>query len=159
MPNHGRLIIQRTGSLPGFIGGDFLVLLRIIVIRLPELPTPARPLSPHLQVYRPQLTSVLSILHRGTGVIMTIGALLLAWWLWAVAGGPDGYRLAHGFFTSWAGKLLLFVWTLCTFYHLCNGIRHLAWDMGHGFELPTAYLSGKIVVAASLGLTLLAWLI
>ena len=120
---------------------------------------PQRPLSPHLQVYRPQWTSVLSILHRGTGIIMAIGALLLAWWLWAVAAGPDGYRIAHGFFASWPGKLLLFAWTLCTFYHLCNGIRHLVWDAGHGFELSTAYLSGKIVVAASLGLTLLAWLV
>ena len=121
--------------------------------------SPQRPLSPHLQIYRPQLTSVLSILHRGAGIIMAIGALLLAWWLWAVADGPDGYRIARGFFAAWPGKALLFAWTLCTFYHLCNGIRHLLWDAGHGFELSTAYLSGKIVVATALGLTLLAWLV
>ena len=102
---------------------------------------------------------MLSILHRGAGVIMAIGALLLAWWLWAVAGGPADYRIAHGFFASWPGQALLFAWTLCTFYHLCNGIRHLVWDAGYGFELSAAYLSGKIVVAASLGLTLLAWLV
>ena len=101
---------------------------------------------------------MLSILHRGAGVLMAIGALLLVWWLWAVASGPDTYRIAHGFFASLPGKLLLLVWTLCTFYHLCNGIRHLLWDIGYGFDLPTALLSGKIVVAAALGLTLLAWL-
>lgn len=120
---------------------------------------PRRPLSPHLQIYRPQLTSVLSILHRGTGIILALGALLIAWWLVSVAGGPAAYQAAHGFFNAWFGKLLLFIWTLCTFYHLCNGIRHLAWDAGYGFELSTAYLSGKIVVGAALGLTVLVWLL
>lgn len=120
---------------------------------------PQRPLSPHLQIYRPQLTSVLSILHRGSGVALALGAVLLAWWLWAVAAGPGAYQLAHGFFSAWFGKALLFVWTLCTFYHLCNGIRHLLWDAGYGFELPAAYLSGKIVLVATVVLTALAWLL
>ncbi len=102
---------------------------------------------------------MLSILHRGAGIFISIGALLLAWWLCAAAGGADGYQTARGFFTAWPGKLLLFLWTLCTFYHLCNGIRHLVWDAGYGFELPAARLSGMIVVAASLSLTLLAWLL
>lgn len=122
------------------------------------MPAPQRPLSPHLQVYRPQLTSVLSILHRAAGVVITIGAVLLAWWLWSVAAGPADYRTAHGFFSAWFGKALLLAWTLCTFYHLCNGIRHLAWDAGYGFELSAAYLSGKVVVGAAFGLTVLAWL-
>lgn len=118
-----------------------------------------RPLSPHLQVYRPQWTSVLSILHRGAGVVMAIGALLLTWWLWAVGGGDSGYQLAYGFFTSVFGKVLLFIWTLCSFYHLCNGIRHLLWDSGLGFELPVAYLSGKIAVAVALAMTITVWLL
>ncbi len=119
---------------------------------------PQRPLSPHLQIYRPQLTSVLSILHRGSGLILTLGALLLAWWLWCVAAGADTYRIAHAFFTSWLGQSLLLIWILCACYHLCNGIRHLLWDAGWGLQLPAAYLSGKIVVGASLVLTMLAWL-
>ncbi len=118
-----------------------------------------RPLSPHLQVYRPQWTSVLSILHRGAGVVMAIGALLLTWWLWAVGGGDSGYQFAYGFFTSVFGKVLLFIWTLCSFYHLCNGIRHLLWDSGLGFELPVAYLSGKIAVAVALAMTITVWLL
>ena len=127
--------------------------------QVPRLTVSQRPLSPHLQIYRPQLTSVLSILHRGTGVVLALGALLIAWWLWAVAGGAEAYGVAHGFFNAWFGKGLLFIWTLCTFYHLCNGVRHLVWDVGYGFELPAAYLSGKIMVGVSLGLTLLAWLV
>lgn len=118
---------------------------------------PTRPLSPHLQVYRPQLTSVLSILHRASGIIFVMSAWVFAWWLWALASGEADYQIAHWFFASWAGKLLLFVWTLCAFYHLCNGIRHLIWDVGYGFELSVAYLSGKIMLGATLGLTLLVW--
>ena len=118
-----------------------------------------RPLSPHLQIYRPQLTSVLSILHRVTGIVIAVGALLLAWWLWAAASGPAEYQVAHQFFNSLPGKVLLFVWTLCTFYHLCNGIRHLVWDAGYGFELPAAYRSGKIVLGASVILTVAVWFV
>lgn len=118
----------------------------------------SRPLSPHLQIYRPQLTSVLSVLHRASGVILALGALLIAAWLAAVAAGPGAYQAAHALLNSWAGNALLFAWTLCTFYHLCNGIRHLAWDAGFGFELPAAYASGKTVVAAAVVLTVLVWL-
>ncbi len=122
-------------------------------------PPVQRPLSPHLQIYRPQLTSVLSILHRLAGVVMTVGALLLAWWLWSVASGPASYAVARGFFAAWYGMALMMVWTLATFYHLCNGIRHLAWDAGFGLELPAVYLSGKVVLAAAFALTALVWLI
>lgn len=116
-----------------------------------------RPLSPHLQVYRPQLTSVLSILHRGTGVLLTIGTLLLVYWLWALAEGPAAYAGAQAFFASWLGRSILFAWTLALFYHLCNGIRHLFWDAGLGFELKSAYASGWVVLLVSLALTVLAW--
>ena len=123
------------------------------------MPASQRPLSPHLQIYRPQLTSVLSILHRVTGIVIAVGALLLAWWLWAAASGLAEYQVAHQFFNSLPGKVLLFVWTLCTFYHLCNGIRHLVWDAGYGFELPAAYRSGKIVLGASVILTVAVWFV
>lgn len=119
----------------------------------------SRPLSPHLQVYKPQLTSVLSISHRATGVALSVGTLLFVWWLAAAAAGPEAYADAQGFIGSWFGMLLLFGWSFCLFYHLCNGIRHLFWDAGYGFELPTAYKSGWMVVGASAGLTILAWIV
>ena len=118
-----------------------------------------RPLSPHLQVYKPQLTSVLSVLHRGTGVVLAIGSLLLAYWLGAIAAGPEAYATANSILGSFLGKLILFGWTWALFYHLCNGIRHLLWDSGFGFDIPTTYLSGKIVLGASVVLTVLLWLL
>lgn len=120
--------------------------------------TDNRPLSPHLQVYKPQLTSILSVLHRGTGAVLAVGTLLLAYWLVAVAGGPDAYLYASSFFGHWLIQLALFGWTFCLYYHLCNGIRHLVWDAGYGFELDTLYNSGKAVVAVSIVLTLFTWI-
>ena len=117
-----------------------------------------RPLSPHIQIYKPQLTSVLSILHRATGVALGAGAPLLAWWLLAAAYGPGQFATAQAFMASWLGRLLLFGFTFSLFYHLCNGIRHLFWDAGWGFELKTVYASGWLVVAASLGLTAASWI-
>lgn len=118
-----------------------------------------RPLSPHLQVYRPQLTSVLSILHRITGIALAVGTLLLVYWLVALSIGPAAYADAQWFLSSILGRLLIFGWSLTLFYHLCNGIRHLFWDAGYGFELENAYRSGWAVVIASLTLTVLAWVI
>ncbi len=118
-----------------------------------------RPLSPHLQVYRLPLTAKLSILHRATGIILAAGSPLVVWWFWAVMSGADSYAVAHGFFNGIVGKLLLFAWTLCMFYHLCNGVRHLVWDAGYGLRLNEAALGGKIVVGAAVLLTLLAWLL
>ena len=119
--------------------------------------TENRPLSPHLQVYKPQLTSVLSILHRLTGIALAVGTLLLVWWLIAAASGPDAYDTAQGFIGSILGRLLLLGWTFALFYHLANGIRHLAWDTGWGFELATAYTTGWLVVIVSIVLTLVSW--
>ena len=119
--------------------------------------TENRPLSPHLQVYKPQLTSVLSILHRVTGIALAVGTLLLVWWLIAAASGPDAYDTAQGFIGSILGRLLLLGWTFALFYHLANGIRHLAWDTGWGFELATAYTTGWLVVIVSIVLTLVSW--
>lgn len=118
-----------------------------------------RPLSPHLQIYRPQLTSVLSILHRFTGIALAVGTILLVYWLAAAAAGPDSFSRAQNFVGSWLGILLLFGWSVALFYHLCNGIRHLFWDAGYGFELPQAYASGWAMVIATGVLTLLAWIV
>lgn len=121
--------------------------------------TDRRPLSPHLQVYRPQLTSVLSILHRVTGVVLAIGTLLLVYWLLAAAAGPEAYEVARSILGSMLGQLALFLWTWTLFYHLCNGIRHLFWDAGYGLELDATYASGKAVVVASILLTLATWVV
>ncbi len=119
----------------------------------------SRPLSPHLQIYKPQLTSMLSILHRLTGVALAFGTLLLVYWLVAAASGAGAFETARSLIGSFIGRLLLFGWTFALFYHLCNGIRHLFWDVGLGFELPTVQRSGIMVVAASAGLTLAAWIL
>ena len=123
------------------------------------MPTGNRPLSPHLQVYRPQLTSVLSILHRITGVALLAGTLLLIYWLAAAAAGPEAFETARAVIGSVLGRLFLFGWTVALFYHLCNGIRHLFWDAGYGFELETAYRSGWLVVGASAVLSLASWIL
>lgn len=112
-----------------------------------------RPLSPHLQVYRPQITSVLSILHRVTGVALSAGTLLLTWWLVAAASGPGPFATVQGFLGSWFGHLLLWAFTFSLFYHLSNGVRHLLWDFGWGFELDQVRLSGIVMIAVAAGLT------
>jgi succinate dehydrogenase / fumarate reductase cytochrome b subunit len=117
-----------------------------------------RPLSPHLQIYRWQLTMLLSILHRATGIALSGGTILLVWWLVAAASGPDAYEGVQEFLGSWIGLLLLFGWTVSLFYHLCNGIRHLVWDTGHALDLKSTYTGGWAVVAATAVLTLAAWI-
>ena len=121
--------------------------------------TPNRPLSPHLQVYRPQLTSMLSIAHRISGVALCAGALVLVAWLLGLAAGPAAYAGVSAVIGSLPGQVIVFLFTLALYFHFCNGIRHLVWDAGHGLELSTAYASGKAVVAASIVLTLLTWAI
>ena len=121
------------------------------------MPDRNRPLSPHLLVYRPQLTSVLSITHRMTGVALGLGTLLLVYWLVAVASGAAAYDTAQGLIGSVLGRLLLFGWSVALFYHLCNGIRHLIWDAGYLLDLPAVYRSGWAVVVATLALTLISW--
>ena len=119
--------------------------------------TTGRPLSPHIQIYKPQLTSVLSITHRATGVLLCLGAVVFVWWVAALAVGPESFATVRAVLGSWPGKLLLFAWTFSFFFHLCNGIRHLFWDAGLGLELTTAYASGKAAVTAAVVLTLAAW--
>lgn len=118
-----------------------------------------RPISPHLQIYRPQITSVLSITHRATGVFLTLGALALVYWLANVAGGADSYASAQAWFGSLLGRLLLLGWLFSFYYHLGNGIRHLVWDSGHGYEIETLTRSGYIVVGFAAAATLLSLII
>ena len=120
---------------------------------------PQRPLSPFMfpTWYRFQLTSALSILHRLTGIALAVGSILLSWWLVAVAAGGGLFEVTHAFIRSPSGMLLLFLWSVAFFYHLCNGIRHLGWDAGYGFDLRSAYRSGYAVIAASLLLTVVTW--
>ena len=118
--------------------------------------TDTRPMSPHLGIYRWQITMTMSILHRATGLWLAVGTLALVYWLVAAASGPDTYATAHWFFGTWIGQILMWIWTFCLFYHLCNGIRHLFWDAGQGFKIRTFYISGYSVCAVALILTALA---
>jgi succinate dehydrogenase / fumarate reductase cytochrome b subunit len=122
----------------------------------PERPRP-RPLSPHLQVYRWQVTMVMSILHRATGVGLTLGAFGLAWWLMAMAAGGEAAIDAAGFLASPFGKFLLFGFSLALVYHLLNGIRHLMWDAGWGFDIPDVYKSGYTVAVLTVVFTAAIW--
>jgi succinate dehydrogenase / fumarate reductase cytochrome b subunit len=114
-------------------------------------------LSPHLQIYRPQITSMLSITHRITGIGLTVGTLVLAWWVIAAGTGADAFATVEGFLGSALGRLLLFGWTIAFYYHLLNGIRHLIWDTVTGLELPAVYRSGWTVIIATVVLTLATW--
>ena len=113
-----------------------------------------RPLSPHLQVYKPQLTSVLSITHRGTGVFLSLGALVLTYWLVSLAVSEELFNSFHLHTTFWYGKLFLIGFVFSLYYHLANGIRHLFWDIGLGLEISTTYKSGYFTIFISVVLTL-----
>ncbi len=116
-----------------------------------------RPISPHLQVYKPQITSVLSIFHRITGVALTFGLILLVAWIFTLSLGEDYFEYFVMFIKSWFGLLILFGFTFALNYHLCNGIRHLFWDAGYGYEIETVHKSGLAVLVVSFVLTILIW--
>jgi succinate dehydrogenase / fumarate reductase cytochrome b subunit len=116
-----------------------------------------RPVSPHLQIYRPQLTSFMSILHRATGVFLFLGIPALIYWLVGAASSTEAFDQAQTLAGSIIGRSLLFLWTGAFFYHLLNGIRHLAWDAGWGYELGTTYRSGWTVLIGTVLLTIAAW--
>jgi succinate dehydrogenase / fumarate reductase cytochrome b subunit len=118
-----------------------------------------QPLSPHLQIYRLPLTALLSIVHRATGVVLALGSLLLIWVLAVVANGPQAYESAYVHMASWYGQLFLFGLTFALYLHFCNGIRHLFWDVGKGFELETVDLTAKLVIAVAIILTIATWLV
>ena len=116
-----------------------------------------RPLSPHLQVYRWQITMTMSILHRATGVALAVGAFAVAWWLLAVAGGSETFETFRTVAQSWVGKVALFGFSFCLIYHFLNGLRHLLWDVGYGYEIPKLYATGWTVVALAVLITGAVW--
>ena len=118
-----------------------------------------RPLSPHLQVYKPQITSALSIFHRISGVALAVGTGLLVWFLVAAATSDAAFARVVWFIGSPVGLVVLFGWTAALWYHFCNGIRHLFWDFGHGFELTQVHASGRAVLVAASVLTVLTWVV
>lgn len=118
----------------------------------------ARPLSPHLQIYRPMLTMMMSIVHRITGMALYFGTLLLAWWLMA-ASGPRGYAKFETFIGSWFGQLLLFGFTFALILHLLGGIRHLIWDSGYGFGANEREWLAAATVIGAIAITLVLWII
>jgi succinate dehydrogenase / fumarate reductase, cytochrome b subunit len=118
-----------------------------------------RPLSPHIQVYRWPINMALSITHRATGIGLALGLILMTWWLLALASGPEAFATVQAVMRSWFGVLVLFLWTLALFYHLGNGVRHLIWDAGYGFEIETARTSAIAVLAVAGAMTVLTWLV
>jgi succinate dehydrogenase / fumarate reductase cytochrome b subunit len=121
------------------------------------MPPRARPLSPHVGIYRWQIGNSLSILHRATGVFLAVGLLALGYWLVSLAGGEASYAAAAKLFASPLGLLFLLGWSFAFLYHLMNGVRHLFWDVGRGFERAQRHASGWFVILASIGLTLCLW--
>ena len=117
-----------------------------------------RPLSPHLQVYKPQMTSLTSILHRITGFALSFGLILLCWWLWAAAYNPRALKDFYGFTGSWFGIAMLFGWSVAFYYHLANGIRHLIWDTGRMLKVEDAYKGGYAVLGFTFGAVLGTWI-
>ena len=124
-----------------------------------EMKPVARPLSPHLQIYRPMLTMMMSIIHRITGVVLYFGVILLVWWLTAAAVSDSYFDLVQGFFGHWFGRLVLFGLTWALLHHGLGGLRHLLWDTGRGFDLKTVELKARTNLAGSILLTLLLWII
>ena len=118
-----------------------------------------RPLSPHLQIYKPQLTSILSILHRATGVTLSMGSVILVSWIIVLTLGEETYVIYTKIINHWFSHLVLMGFTFGVFYHLSNGIRHLFWDAGYGYGLRQAYISGSLVIFSSLLLTGMTWLL
>ena len=121
--------------------------------------TANRPLSPHLQVYKFQLTMAVSVSQRITGSGLAVGLIVFAYWLGPAAYGPEAYATAQAFLTSWFGYLLLIGFTFAGAFHLCNGIRHLFWDIGWGFDMETTKASSTAIVVATPVLTALTWVI
>ncbi len=122
-------------------------------------PVRARPLSPHLQIYKPLINMVMSIVHRITGAALYLGSLLLAWWLVAAAAGPQSYETFSTILQSWPGWIVLCGYTWALMHHALGGLRHLYWDTGRGFELATVDRLSRLTLIGSIGLTLAIWLV
>ena len=118
-----------------------------------------RPLSPHLQIYRPMLSMMMSIAHRITGAALYFGTLVVAWWLLAAAAGQNAYRTFEAFETSWIGRLVLFGFTWAMIHHMLGGIRHFIWDLGYGFGPEEREWLVRATLIGSIGLTVLLWVV
>jgi succinate dehydrogenase / fumarate reductase cytochrome b subunit len=118
----------------------------------------ARPLSPHLQIYKPMLTMMMSIFHRITGIGLYAGTLLLVWWLLAAASGPNGYAKFEWFAGSIIGRLILFGYTWALIHHMLGGVRHLIWDTGHGFGPNEREWLAAANLIGSITMTVLLWI-
>ncbi len=126
---------------------------------MPEPKSAARPLSPHLQIYRPMLTMMMSIMHRITGVGLYFGMVLLVWWFTAAAVSDGYFELVQGFFFHWFGRLVLFGFTWALIHHALGGLRHLLWDTGRGFDLRVVEWLARVNLAGSIILTVIVWVI
>ena len=118
-----------------------------------------KPLSPHLQIYRLPLTAVLSVLHRMTGILLSLGLLVLVFWLVAAATDLNNYEVLRQWLGTWLGQIFLIAWLGALYFHLCNGIRHLVWDAGYGFELKTVDFTAMLAIIMTVLLTLGTWLL
>ncbi len=117
-----------------------------------------RPLSPHLQIYRPMLTMMMSIAHRITGASLAVGFLLLTWWLVAVSAGPEAYAIVSHFFANIAGLVLLFLFSWALIHHMLGGIRHLIWDTGRGLDKTSIEIFAWLTIIGSIVLTIIVWI-
>jgi len=118
-----------------------------------------RPLSPHLQIYKPMLTMMMSMAHRLTGLALYFGTVLLAWWLLALSSGPDSFAIVQGFFSSIIGRAVLFGYTWALIHHMFGGFRHFVWDTGRGFDLAQVEWAAQATLAGSIILTVVVWAI
>ncbi|WP_029005093.1 succinate dehydrogenase, cytochrome b556 subunit [Azorhizobium doebereinerae] len=122
-------------------------------------PRIVRPISPHLQIYRPLFTMVMSIVHRITGMALYFGTVLLVWWLLAAASSPNAYTTFANVAGSWIGRLVLLGFTWALIHHALGGVRHLIWDTIHGFGPKERVLLAKATLAGSIALTIIVWAI
>ena len=121
--------------------------------------TVVRPLSPHLQIYRPMLTMMMSIMHRITGIILYSGMILLVAWLVAASSSEAGFGVMQSLFGHWLGKIVLLGFTWALLHHMLGGLRHLLWDTGRGYELPVVEWLARANLAGSILLTIAVWVI
>lgn len=121
-------------------------------------PMKERPLSPHLSIYKPMLTMMMSIVHRMTGIGLYFGMALFVWWLFAAAQSPDYFDFAQDLVGSWFGRLVLFGFTWALVHHALGGLRHLLWDTGRGFDLVKIEWMARATIVGSIAITLLIWI-
>ncbi|MBB99012.1 MAG: succinate dehydrogenase, cytochrome b556 subunit [Rhodobacteraceae bacterium] len=119
----------------------------------------SRPLSPHIQIYKPIMTMVMSILHRITGAALYFGTILVAWWLVSAAAGPAYFEFVNGIFGSFLGRLVLFGFTWALIHHMLGGLRHFIWDMGYGFGTEAREWLARATIIGSVAVTILLWVI